>query len=193
MIDVEGILSKFAEVATEPTYSPALSVDPDSLIKNVFQERPEDTPKPNYPYIVLDLTAIEQENGWEINQYVDDNDNTVYETNYELLLSYHVYGSGARAIANQLEGYFRFERVRNDVEKTTGGVIVQTLPIQSLPQQLSDKFIDSAIFTLLFAVTDSQADTQSTIIDQVDIDGELHRYVGDPDPLEADISVNQNP
>jgi hypothetical protein len=193
MIDVDGIASKFVQIAREPTYTPTLSVDTDSGFKNVFKARPVSTPKPDYPYIVVDITEIRQENGWLFRQYVNPSDEVVYETHYELLVAYHIYGEGAKAIANQLEGYFRFNRVRDDLTTVTGGKLVQKLPIEQLPKRLADKFVDSAIFNIVFAITDTSIDSQEGIIDNLNIDGELHRYVGDPDPLEADISVTYNP
>jgi hypothetical protein len=196
MLDIEAILTQFVETARGPTYSPPLSVEAIGGLKNVYRERPDDVAKADYPYILVDLLSIEKESGWIIdNLEIDVNDNVVYKTNYELVIAFHIYGSGARAIANQLEGYLRFEGVRNNIETNTGGVVVTTLPIESVPQQLADKFVDSAILNVLFAINDSAADTTSTIIDFLNIDGQLvhagyDSASDDPAPLPVDVDID---
>jgi hypothetical protein len=197
MIDEDLIMTEFVKAARGPTYSPALSVEPIGGLKAVYLERPDDVSKASYPFILVDLTSIEKEAAWIIDDtQVDGSDKVIYSTNYELLISYHVYGSGARSIANQLEGYFRFETVRNNIQTITGGVVVTTLPIESVPQSLADKFVDSAIFSVLFAVTDSSADPNSGVIETLDLDGELiHVGYGDadsdnPDPSPVPVLVD---
>ena len=196
MIDIDTIISEFVQIARLPTYSPALSVEPISGLANVYKIRPDDVPKADYPFLTVDLTSITKESGeWVDDLTVDVNENVVYSTNYDLMISFHVYGQGARAIANQLQGFFRFESTRITLEENTGGgLIVQTFDVQSLPQHLADKFVETAVLTLQFVITDAAADTGSTVIDTNIISGELVHQgydsaADDPNSLEADIEV----
>lgn len=195
MIDVEGILTEFVKIARDRTYTPPLSTNAESGLKSVLRARPDDIAKENYPFIVVDLLSITKESGeWIDDTAVDGNDNVIYSTNYDMVISYHVYGTGARAIANQLQSSLRFETARNTIETNTGGLIVQTFDIQSLPQQLSDKFVDSAVLDVMFVITDAEADTDSTVIDTTVIEGELVHAgfddaADDPNSLPVDINV----
>lgn len=199
MIDFDKIMEEFSAIAREPTYVPTLSTNVGGL-KNVYQSRPEDASEATYPYIILELLNIQHDGGWLIDETVDSNDNVVYHTNYELLLGYHVFGEGSFAIANQLEGLFRFETVRDQIDILVGGKIGQTFPIQSLPQSLASKFVDSATFEVTLAITDSSVDLQSGIIKNLALAGELiHAGYGDsnssnpdPAPVSANINIDFN-
>jgi len=196
MIDIPTIMQTFVEIARDRTYTPPLSTNAESGLKSVLRERPDTVSKESYPYILVDLLSIDKESGeWIDDLTVNVSDQVVYSTNYELTISYHVYGMGARAISNQLQSFLRFESTRNKIETDTGGgVLVQTFNIESLPERLANKFIDSSILTLQFVITDSEADTASTIIDTTNIDGELVHQgfdsaADDPNSLEVDINV----
>lgn len=185
MIDTEAIKAEFVKIARELTYVRPLSTNAKSGLKNVYKSRPDDTDKPDYPFIVLDLLSIDQTDAWELNKRADPiTGDYIVDTNYDLLLSYTVYGDQAMTIANQLEGYFRLNRVLDTLcENTNGGNLVQTFPVQSIPQELANKFVDAASFDLIFTVTDTITDTETGTIDEINLTGELNRIEDDPSPL----------
>ena len=112
-----------------------------------------------------------------------------WETDYTLLLQYTVYGDDSHSIANELEGYFRLQRVRDDIREATGGALVQTFEVVSSPQSLADKFVEASFFNITFSIVDRVDDTQTGVFDTLDLDGELARNQDDPNPFPLDITV----
>ena len=188
-IDYENIRSTLVQIAAEAVGSDLSLIN--SAHPAVIISR-QDIPKPNYPYVVLDTLSTVQENGWKYDFYADVNDNIVYETNYHVLFEYRIFGGDATAIANKLEGYFRLGRVLDRICSDTGGNLVNTLPIDSLPQLLADKFVESAAFTFTLSITDTFVDTSvECVIEDVHLDGKLAVSEDDPDPLLFTIDVSK--
>jgi hypothetical protein len=188
-IDFENIRSKFVSIVRD-----AVGTDLSFIAGTypaVIIARP-DTPKPDYPYVVVDTLSTQQENGWLYNSYANENDFLTYETNYEVLFQFRVYGGDSISIANKLEGYFRLNRVLDEFTTDTGGNIVNTNPIQSLPELLADKYVESASFTLVMNITDTFVDdSEECVIENVHLDGELAVGEDDPDPLQFTIDVSK--
>lgn len=191
-IDFNNIITKFIEIASEITYNPPLATNPESSLKAILRAR-QNQPKEDYPYMVIDILDVTQENGYITDDtLVDDNDNTIYQTNYQILILFRVYGAGSLPIINQLETYFRIDDVLGRINLETGGNVVETQPISSLPTQLADRWEESAAFNLVFNITDSNVYDES-IIETIDLGGKLFRDEDDPDPLDMDISVTSQP
>lgn len=187
-IDYDAILGKFIRVAADGVGDQLSLID--GTHPSVIRARQKPA-KPDYPYVVLDLLQTRQEAGWLFNEGIDLNGNKMYETHYELLLNYTVYGyNDAVKIAHDLETYFRLERVRNSIETEVEVLIVNTNPVISLPQKLADKWVESSSFSLVVNVNDRYVDVESDgFIDTVDIDGELKEGEDDPNPIPIDIVV----
>lgn len=185
MIDLDTLKSTLVQIAREPTYSPALSTVSGKAA--VYQVRPNSIQLP-YPFIVLDVLSIEQENGWLWHDGYDEDNKPYYETHYFVLCSYRAYGTGSIAIANQLEGWFRREGTLNKLEVDAGAVVIETGMIVNLPVLIEDKFVESASFTITLGVTDRHVDaTPVELIETIDTTGsELYRETGDVNPLEVD-------
>lgn len=184
-IDYDSILSKFIDVAVQGVGSQLSLIN--GQYPAVIRSR-QDAPKPDYPYIVLDILQTNQENGWLFAETVTDAGFLSYETHYEMLLSYTVYGDNAASIANQLEGFFRLSRIRNEITNDVAVGVVNTNPVISIPQLLVDKYVEASSFTLVTNVSDVFVDdSQECVIDSIDLDGELARGVGDPAPIAFNI------
>ncbi len=188
-IDLDTILDKFITVAREALPTELSMIGQNADIPAVIRNR-QTGPKPDYPYVTIDVLDVVDEEGWLSNTYIDENDLTVVATTKQLLLSYRVYGGNAINIANTLYGFFRLNRVLGDVRKTLGGSVVSTTAIDSLPILLADEYLESASFNLIFNITDTFVDTLgSDAFDQVNLDGELFRDTDDPDPLDITVTV----
>lgn len=150
--------------------------------------------KPSTPYVTLDVLDIMTDNEWLLSEYLADDDSLVYETTTNLLLNYRVYGGNALNIANNLHGYLRVESVRDYIREETGGALVTTGNIDSLPVLLSHAYLESASFNLTFSIVDTLTipDTGSNYFDTVDLQGELKRNEDDPDPLPIDAHAPEN-
>ena len=188
MIDYDSIFDEFLRVAREGVGSRLSLIGPTgSEFAAVIRTRPRG-PKPDYHYITFDILNTSQTKGWLLQSGLDGED-SFWETDYTLLMQYTVYGDEALSIANQLEGYFRLNRVRDDIRTATGGALVQTFEADSTPKSLSDKFVEGALFNLTFSIVDRVTDTQTGVFDTVILDGELARSQDDTNPLPLDITV----
>ena len=190
-INYDAIMDKFILLARDSVGSQLTQIGPvGSEFGAVIRAR-QGGPKPDFPYITIDVINTVQESGWLAVHYLDESENTVYETTKQLLLNYRVYGGNAISIANDLEGYFRLNSVLGDVRSTTGGSVVETRDVDQQPIELADKFLESSSFNIIFNITDtySQPNLGEGVFDTVTLDGELNRFTDDPSPLDADVSV----
>jgi hypothetical protein len=189
-IALDTILDKFLSVARDALDGQLSTIGPPgNPIPAVIKERQNGT-IPDYPYASINILDITENGEWLLQDYIDDDDNLVYENNKYLFMNYRVYGGNALEIANNLYGYFRIETVLDSIRQVTGGAVVQLFDIDSLPTLLSDTFLETASFNFVFGITDTLIipDTGTNFISSIGLDGELLHGEGDPDPL--DINVN---
>jgi len=188
-IDYDGILDKFILIAQEALPTQLSSIGVSGTLPAVIRQR-QIGPKPDYPYVAIDVLDTIDESSWLLEERLNANDEVEVDTTKVLLINYRVYGGNAVKIINDLYGFFRLNRVLGDITKTLGGSVVETLDIDQLPVLLADKFIESASFNLTFNIVDTFVDTTgSDHFDKVVLDGELFRHRTDPAPLDIDITV----
>lgn len=190
-LDIDNILDELIIVARGGIGTLLSEIGPvGSEFPAVIRVRQEG-PKPEYPYCVISLLDISDGGEWLLEEYLDSSNNLVYESNKNLLINYRVYGGNALSISNTLHGYFRRDSVLNQIRENTGGAVVDTGSIDSLPVLLSDTYLESASFSLTLAITDtdSLADTGENYFDSVELDGGLHNGLTDPPALDVDITA----
>ena len=191
-IDYDAIRSKFISIVrTGVGSSLSLSGQTGNQYASVIKRRP-DGPKPDYPYVDVDVVSTQDEGGWVSHQGVDDNGDLFYETHKQLLINFRCYGGDAMTIMNDLVGHMRqVHIVQDDLRTALEGSIVQVFDVTSIPIQLSDKWIESSDFNLVFNVVDRITDTASGYgeIDIVHLDGELFRDELDDTPLPITIDA----
>jgi len=193
-IDYDNILGTLVQIAAEVQYTVPLSQT--NGLPSVLRMR-SNNPKLDFPFITVDVLDTTQESAWLLNTFVNDDDNLVYETNYHLLIQFRVHADAgnpnAQVILNQLEGYFRLDRVRDRLTRDTTGALLEKFPIENAPILLDDKYIESASFNIIFGITDTviDVDTEGAPITTIDLDGELKIHEDDPQPLEADVFVTK--
>lgn len=189
-IDYDGILDKFILVAQEALPTELSLIGVGGNLPAVIRSR-QDGPKPDYPYVTIDVLDTIDESGWLLTETINSNDETVYETNKQLLLNYRVYGGNAINIAQRLHGFLRLNRVLGDVRSTTGGSVVTVDDVDQLPILLADGFLESASFNITFNITDTFVDTQgSDSFTTIHLDGTIFDIsTDDPNPLDVDIIV----
>ena len=195
-IDYTAIKGKFISIARDGVGSSlSLIGQVGSQYPAVIERRP-DGPKPDYPYIDVDVISTRDEGGWVSDQGVDDNGDLYYETHKELLLNFRCYGGDAMTIMNNLSGYMRqLHTVQDDLRAVLKGSIVEVFDIISMPIQLTDKWLESSDFNLIFNVVDriTDVDPDTGEISTVHLDGELYRDDLDPAPLPVVIDANDTP
>ena len=186
-IDVNAIIDKFILVAQDGVGGLLSQTRHPSAPKgSVIQERSRH-PNPAYPFITIDILDIRDEDAWITHREVNQDGHLEYSTHKQVSIYYRCYGEGSIQIINQLQGFFRLERVRDDIRDVLKGSIVNTQIVDSLPVQLVDEFIESSSMGVTFNIDDVYADSSTGIIDNVVGTGELLRYKDDPDPIDMNI------
>jgi hypothetical protein len=189
-IDYDAILDKFILVAQEALPTELSLIGVSGTLPAVIRSR-QDGAKPDYPYATIDVLDTIDESGWLYSETINSNDETVYETNKQLLLNYRVYGGNAVNIAQKLHGFFRLNRVLGDIISTTGGSVVTVDDVDQSPILLADTYLESATFNITFNITDTFVDTAgSDSFTTVHLDGTIFDIsTDDPNPLDVDIIV----
>jgi hypothetical protein len=189
-IDYDAILDKFVVVAQQalPTQLSLIGVNGNTPA--VIRAR-QTGPKPNYPYVTVDAIDTMDESGWLLEESIDVNDDTVYQTTKQILIVYRVYGGNAISLGNTLQGFFRVSRILGDIRNTLGGSVVTVDDVDSLPILLENTYLESSALNLTFNIIDTFVDTTgSSNFTTINLDGLI--YDGgpeDPDPLVVDITV----
>lgn len=188
-IDFNGILTDFVRVARDGVGSQLATIGPTGTEFPAVIKVRQNGPKPEYPYVTIDVLDVDDGGEWLLADYVEANGDLVYETNKNLLINYRVYGGNALDIANNLHGYLRADSVLSSIRTNTGGAVVTLDAIDSLPVLLSDSYLESASFNLVFGITDTLTitDTGENYIESIDADGVLHNGATDPPPLDVDV------
>jgi hypothetical protein len=189
MINFDNVTDEFIRIAREAVGSRLALIGPVSGTFPAVIKPRKNGPKPDYPHILLDVLDLSQTKGWLLQSGIDGNENPFWETDYTLLLQYTVFGDNAISIANQLEGYFRLNRVRDAIRTETKGALVQTFEAVQSPQRLSDKYVEAALFNLTFSIVDRIVDSQTGVFDTFILNGEIHRSQEDENPLPLNITV----
>lgn len=188
MINFDAIFIKFQKIIMERV-GPRLSVIPGTTFPAVVRARDAHT-IPDYPFITVDIDDVTEGGAWLLNEYIDDNDNTVYEVPKQLSVSLRCYGgttssedsSSSLSICNALQGIFLFEPLRWDLMNTLNMGIVNVLPIRTDPVKRFDTFVEMSYFYLITSVQDEHVDTlTSQLVQQVDYNGALFDGVDDQD------------
>jgi hypothetical protein len=189
-LDYDAILDKFILVAQEALPTGLSLIGVGGNLPAVIRARQEGS-KPNYPYATIDVLDTVDESGWLYSETINSNDETVYETNKQILLNYRVYGGNAVSIAQKLHGFFRLNRVLGDIRNTLGGSVVTVDDVDQLPILLADTYLESASFNIIFNITDTFIDTLgSDSFTTIHLDGTIFDIsTDDPNPLDVDIIV----
>lgn len=186
-IDYESIMSEFVKIARDAVGNQLSTINRASPIPSVIKAR-QDGPKPEVPYVVLDLLPTSLTDGWELAEGIDGDGNPYFETSYKILFQYTVYGGNASKIAHELENYFRIPRVIQQIRANTNGSFEGTTPVLPLPQKLATNYLEVASFNFTFNIIDRITDIQTGVFDTINNQGQLARYVGDPNPLAINVS-----
>jgi len=198
MIDFDAIYNKFVSIAQEQVGSflsqgGELGDEPHVIREGIAAS------KPDYPYITVAINDVTEEDGWQVNEFINDDDHAVHENIKTLMISYNCFGGESSSlnsdrainIANQLHGSFMFSSVRSDIRSTLGGGIVRLSEVGKTQIKKANKILETASITILFNVVDSREDVNSFIIDTVDLTGDVYSLQGDDTPENITINITQ--
>jgi hypothetical protein len=188
-IQLESYRNKFVAVAKQKVGS-LLSTLPTQTgtTPAVLKVRKKNV-QTQYPYIIVDYLGRAKQNGWISHRRVTEANDTQYETKYDLMFSYTVYGGDAVQIAEILEASFRSEVLRNSFRTEGFGAIVEVEDPVPVAFEDSGDFINTASFNILLSASDVE-DIDEGIIDNFEFEGGVYRHADDEDPLEININVD---
>jgi hypothetical protein len=190
-IDVDNVLSTFVVAAQDTIGSQLSLVGPSGNQEPAVILVRQNGTKPDMPFVTVDCLSITDSNEWLLQSYLSASNELVYETNKDMLIQYRVYGGNAIQIANNLHGYFRVGNTLDFIRNNTGGAVTFVDTVNSLPQLLSDEFVESASINITMAITDALVipDTGSNYFDSVNLDGELRNNIQDPPGLDLNVTA----
>ena len=191
MIDYDLVYRTFIGIA-EDTVGPNLSTTgsrPSVIRARQTGTKTRTGPKPDYPYITVDILATRRPAGWLLNHEMIDENTHRYENVKELLLNYTVFGGDSRAIAEDLEFFFSTDNILDRIREETTGQVRTTEDITEIPQLLSTSYNESSSFNLTFAIMDVK-DVTSTDITEMNYSGEIYRSDDDTNPLPSSGTTN---
>lgn len=139
------------------------------------------TPTKEFPYITVELSSTEDEDGWQRDEYYNEDGHTVHETIKRIMVTFRVYGGGTESsndltafnIANRLHGSFTFNSLREGLRNDIGAGIVLVDAVRTPSIQLPDRYLETAMFFVMINIIDEQIDTTSTLIEEISVDGEM--------------------
>jgi len=192
MVDQDLILTTLVEIAQDAVGSSLSQVgEVGSEEPAVIKER-QGGPKPDYPYVTIDLISAAHTSGWLIESGVTDLNVPFTDTHYKYLFKYYVYGGNAINIAHNLESNFRLESTLIRLHNDSGGKLEETFSVTSDPQPLATRIIEAASFTFTYNIVDRIEDTLIGVADTVSVTGELFRHEDDTEPLQVTILETSN-
>lgn len=164
------------------SYNPALDV----TTGIVMNARPNpDKAIPDYPYAVLDVTNIKDDD-WHVTNVSYDSNTDIhqYETHKQIDMQISIYGGDATSIASKLATAYRRDDVLEILALGAVGLkdVQQT---QILPELLQTDFLEVSFVQLTIRVNDIFVDPLLESIEDVILDGELEESI-----LGAPIDIN---
>lgn len=190
-LDLDAILLSFIETAQNTVGSQLSTVGSTSSPEPAVIKVRQDAPKPDYPYITVDVLNITDSGNWLLDSYVKDTGDLVYTTLKDLLIQYRVYGGNAVQIANDLHGYFRVDTILSKIKTDTGGLVTTVGDVSSLPNLRQDtEFVEVASININFSIEDTLIipDDGTNWFDKVHLDGEVYPD-GSSSPLSTTVDA----
>lgn len=150
-------------------------------------------PKPNLPYITINIDDTILPSGWLLHAGIDDEtDKPVYTVLYEIFVTWRCYGTNSRSILQQLQTSFSMPSVRQAMNSTNIEVgISKRGTIIDSPDLLSTEWQEGATMSgVSFYINDTEEDPLEvgTIIEKMSADGLLK--TGATGDIPVEIRVN---
>lgn len=179
-IDLDNILSTFVGVAQDTIGNQLSSTGPPTALEPSVIIVRQDAPKPEMPYVTVDVLNITDRGNWLLASYVKDTGELIYESTKQILIQYTVYGGNAIQIANDLHGYFRVNSILSRIETETGGNVLTVDDVTPLPTLIADTFMEVASININFGIVDTLIipDDGTNYFDKVSLEGEVEGNSG---------------
>lgn len=189
MIDLEQYRSKFVRVAVDLVGNMLSTLPTETGTRPAVLKARKPATQTEYPYIIVDYLGRAKQNGWITIRRITSDNRAEYETKYDLLFSYTVYGGDSVQIAEILEASFRSEYLRDTFRTEGYGAIVTIEDPVPVAFEENGDFINTASFNILLSASDVQI-FEEGIIEDFSLQAALYHYEDDPSPLPITIVTN---
>lgn len=190
-LDLTPIYSKFMKFAGD-TVGDKLSVDHNG-VPNVYRRK-----DPNrigkYPFITVNISAIQRQTGSSVIEYFNDNDDLVTANLWDILITYGVTSTdstthSAEQVAFDLNS--ALTTAENLCLFQDLGEVVQVFDVSQNNTKRNDEVVEVASFNTQFTVYGEEVNTNTYLINTVEVDYK-ERYEGsDEDVATATITVTK--
>ena len=204
-LDLKGIKTKFKLIAQQQVGTRLSQLGAGGDIPAVVDARPtlvngRAIPKPEYPYITLDVYGpLDNDNFYDTDRYIDPiTELEVHVVRKRMMVRYTCYGGVsssenidiAQGIADDLKDKFRLTSVLDDIEDTLNASVKNISDLDNLPTLLSTGYIETASFNVIIELEDEVSDPNTFVIEETDLTGEV--VLQDDSTLSVNVNVKPN-
>lgn len=163
MIDYDAMHDKVITIARTAVGSRLSLIGPTGgQFGAVIKER-ANAPRPDFPYLTVDLTDTKDEGGWESNRGINSGSGLLFsETHKNVMLQLVCWGDDSMSIMNELSGYLRMSHiVQSDLRDNLGASLIDVSSITTIPIKMEDKWVESNSMSVTLNIVDKYEDTAS--------------------------------
>jgi len=154
--------------------------------------------EPPYPFMAVNFIAANRFGDADIlNEYLDENDNTVQER--DVLLSYEFRCHGlvkddVVKIVSHLSRWFESYSIRDKIQNDTGGRLYSTSNISKINMRLKTNIVEVGRFVIEISIRDSLLDIDAGVFNTIQINtvetgGGLYESPDDTNPLPIQVEA----
>lgn len=156
---------------------------------SVIRDRAK-SPRPSFPYIVVDRTSSFMEEGsWIRHVEVTEDDIVQFESEQRIPITISCYGENADNILNTLRQSFLWDFNRVSVNARTNATFQYCSDISDKPLFMETDFIDGAEMQVYFLAI-SVYEVAGSVIETVEVTGIYKDGTGDETPIVTELTIS---
>lgn len=147
-------------------------------------------PRPDLPYITVDVTNFILPSGWLLHQYFNESDELTYEVLYEMFVDFKCFGDQSKDIMRKFHRYLSIPELSDKIKADVFGASIQQQgTVLNTPDILSTDFEEGATLTVSFYIIDTITNPLQEGDYILDIMGDGNLVTGVNGDLSVDIDV----
>lgn len=156
---------------------------------SVIRDRAK-SPRPDFPYIVVDRLASSKEDGsWLRHMNVTTDDIVQFESEQRIPISITCYGENSDNILNALRQSFLWDLNRFTLNEKTNSTFQYCSDISDKPLFMETDFIDGAEMQVDFLAV-SVYEVAGSVIETVEVTGIFKDGTGDESPIVTEFTIS---
>lgn len=153
-------------------------------------------PRPDLPYITVDVNNFIQPSGWLLHKYFDGSDQLNYEFLYEMFVDFKCFGDQSKDIMREFRAYLSIPELSDKFKTDVFGASVQNVgSVLNTPDILSTDFEEGATLTVSFYIIDTltNPEQEGDYILDINGNGDLKTSVNGDVSVDIDVSAPTPP